>query len=58
MIEEGVKNGKKPIQIIGNVNKVDPENPIDIKVIRNAKYIFEKQQIILYNKTLLMTSKY
>lgn len=49
---------KKPIQIIGNVNKVDPENPIDIKVIRNAKYIFDKKEIILYNKTLLMTSKY
>ena len=44
VIEEGVRNGKKPIQIIGNVNKIDPENPIDIKVIRNAKYNFDKKQ--------------
>ena len=41
VIEEGVRNGKKPIQIIGNVNKIDPENPIDIKVVWNFLRYFQ-----------------
>ena len=51
VIKEGVRNGKKPIQIIGNVNKIDPENPIDIKVIRILTKT--KNQIFLHNKTLM-----
>ena len=51
VIKEGVRNGKKPIQIIGNVNKIDPENPIDVKVIRILTKT--KNQIFLHNKTLM-----
>ena len=57
--EEGAQN---LTQIIGNVNKIDFENPLGIKVIRTAKYNFAKKKpqnkILLHSKTLLMTLKF
>ena len=41
MTEEGAQN---LTQIIGNVNKIDFENPLGIKVIRTAKYNFAKKK--------------
>lgn len=38
VIRDGVKHGKLPIQILKNVNSLDPENPINIKFIQNEKY--------------------
>lgn len=44
MISDGVKHGKLPIQILKNVNSLDPENHINIKVVQNEKYRYEKEQ--------------
>lgn len=43
MIRDGVKHGKSPIQILKNVNSLDPENPINIKVVQNEKVQVSKR---------------
>ncbi|KAK3089318.1 hypothetical protein FSP39_002697 [Pinctada imbricata] len=42
IISEGLKHGKAPIQISKDLNKFDPENLVDLKVIQNAKYKRDK----------------
>lgn len=39
-----MKHGKLLIQILKYVNSLHPEHPINIKVIQNEKYRYEKEQ--------------
>ncbi|KAK3107530.1 hypothetical protein FSP39_016804 [Pinctada imbricata] len=44
IISDGIKHGKIPIKILKDVNDYDPDNPIDLKVVQNAKYNEQKRQ--------------
>ena len=44
IIDAGISNNLKPIQIQKKVNSVDPENPIGCKTVQNAKYNLTKKE--------------
>ena len=44
VIAEGLKHGKKPSAIAKDLERVDSENLIDLKVIQNAKYNHDRKQ--------------
>ena len=43
LIEKGLDHNLKPIDVKTKVDKMDPENPISLKVIQNRRYHLNKQ---------------
>ena len=42
-IADGLKHGLKPSITQTNLQKLDPENLVDLKVVQNVKYLHDKK---------------